>query len=96
MNWMNEIDSEIAIKIREAGNHVIVVPAQNSSAPIDTFDVYNGATNEFIAIDVPEQTAHELSAIWNGLLDNGEQVSNIRKINLAWLTGAQAGKRYAR
>ena len=94
MNWMNEIDSEIAIKIREAGNHVIVVPAQNSSAPIDSFDVFNGVTKEYIAVDVSEKSAQELATIWNGLLDGGEKVDTIRKINLSWLTGS-VGNRYA-
>jgi hypothetical protein len=94
MSWMNEIDSKIAEQIREAGNRVIVVPAQSISAPIDTYDVYNGATKTFIATDVSEQTANEFASMWNGLIDQGEQVDTIRKINIEYLTGVKAGKTY--
>lgn len=91
---MNEIDFQNAEKIRDAGSRVIIVPAINSSV-LDTFDVYNGSSKEYIAANVSEKSAQELAAIWNGLLSTGENTDTIRKINLSWLTGVSVGKRYA-
>jgi len=89
MNWIDAITIESNKKIREAGKHVVVIPAQNVSAPIDTFDVFDGNTCQFIATNVSEKTASEFALIWNGLIDNGESVENISRINLGWLTGVK-------
>jgi hypothetical protein len=89
MNWIDAINIETNEKIREAGKHVVVVPAQNSSAPIDTYDVFDGNTFQFVATAVSEKTAKDFAVIWNSLIDDGESVENIRRINLGWLTGVK-------
>jgi hypothetical protein len=96
MNWINELNDELAEKIRNAGNHIIIVPAQKNTVSLDTFDVFDGNSHEFIAVDVPEKSAQEFAIIWNELVDNGESVENIRKINLEWLTGVVPMKSYSR
>ena len=88
--WFEEI---IADKIRSAKNHVILVPAQNPNAPLDTVDIFDGVTGQFIAADVPEVPAREFMAIWNNLQDAGDNTDSMKKLNLSWLTVA-TGKRY--
>ena len=87
MKWYTEIDHELAEKIRSAGNHVIVVPAQTDAAPLDTFDVFDGNSNEYVAVNISEKAAQEFATMWNSLIDSGETVENIRRMNLAWLVG---------
>ena len=87
-------EDAIAEKIREAGNHVILVPAQNENAPIDTVDVFDGKTGTFIVSEIPEEPAREFAVIWNGLVDSGESTETIRTFNLEWLSGVKANRKY--
>jgi hypothetical protein len=89
MNWINEITIANNEKILNAGKHVVIIPAQHDSAPIDTYDVFDGSACRFIATGISEKTAKEFATIWNGLVDDGESVENIRRINLSWLTGVK-------
>ena len=94
-NWIEDLNIENTEKIRMAGKNIIVVPARNDSAPIDTFDVFDGDSHEYIATDVPEKAATEFAVIWNSLLADGESVENIRKFNIDLLTGVKR-KNYSR
>lgn len=89
--WFDEAITE---KLREAGNHVILIPARNPVAPIDTVDVYDGVTGTFIAADVPEEAAHNFAVVWNNLVDAGENTESVRKVNLSWLNDLKGAKRY--
>lgn len=89
-------EQAIAEKISSAGNHVILIPARNPDAPLDTVDVYNGVTGQFIAADVPEESAREFAIIWNDLVDRGENNDSIQKLNMAWLTDVKGQKHYTR
>lgn len=86
-NWIEDIKNANNEKIRNAGKHMVIVPALNSTAPLDTYDVFDGASCKFIATSIPEKTAQEFATIWNGLVDNGESVETIRKYPLIWLIG---------
>lgn len=86
MNWIMEANNKTAEQLNNAGIHLVAIPAQNTSAPIDTFDIFDGSTHQFIATDIPEKSANDFVTMWNGLVDNGERDS-IRHINLAWLVG---------
>lgn len=85
MNWIDESQVEQTTKIREAGNRVIVVASQNGNAP-DTFDIFDGTTQQFVVRQVTEKSALEFAQIWNSLIENGEDPSFLRSINLVWLT----------
>ena len=89
--WFDDV---VAEKLREAGNHVILVPAQNSQAFIDTVDVYDGITGQFIAADVPEKAARNFATIWNKLVDAGENTETAKRVNLEWLIDMKGSKRY--
>jgi hypothetical protein len=89
--WFEEA---IAEKLKEAGNHVILVPAQNPNAPLDTVDIYNGETGQFIAADVPEDPAREFAIIWNELVENGENTEKARKLNFSWLSDFSEKRQY--
>lgn len=91
---MNELKNEVDEKIRIAGHHVIVMPAHNDSAPIDSFDVFDYSTDQFLVTDAPEKPTREFAVIWNGLLDEGEPTEKIRKINIEWLVGLPEKKAY--
>jgi hypothetical protein len=86
MNWIMEAENKNIEQINNAGFHLVAIPAQNTSAPIDTFDIFNGKTRTFIAFNVPEKVAVEFVTMWNELIDTGNQDS-IKHVNLAWLTG---------
>ena len=86
MNWLEDQNREVTAKIQAAGNHVIVVPAQDPTARIDTYDLFDGSTQSYIATGVPEKAANEFATIWNQLLDNGESVAALRQMPLDWLT----------
>jgi hypothetical protein len=88
--WFEEM---VAEKIHAAKNHVILVPARNPNSPLDTVDVFDGVTGQFIVADVPENPAREFAIIWNNLQDAGDNTENMKKLNLAWLDTA-VGKRY--
>lgn len=94
MNWVEVEKYENEQKIRMAGNHLVLVPARNEDAPLDTVDVFDGERGEFIATQVPEKPAREFVVIWNELLDSGESIEKIRTINLEWLTGISGKKVY--
>ena len=91
MKWFEEA---VADKMRAAKNHVILVPAQNPNAPIDTVDIFDGITGQFIVADVPEEAAREFVIIWNALQDSGDNTENMKKLNLSWLDTA-VRKRYS-
>ena len=91
MNWFDEAVTE---KLHEAGNHVIMVPACNPDAPIDTVDLYDGITGKFIAAGVPEEAARKFAKVWNDLQDSGENTESAKHINLEWLLDGKQGKRY--
>lgn len=93
MNWIDELKNQIDAKIQEAGNHVVIVPALGDNAPVDTVDVYDGGAKAFIATHVPEKTATDFAILYNGLVDSGYQPENIRKIDLAWLSGVNSDRR---
>jgi hypothetical protein len=82
-------DDAITEKLREAGNHVILVPARNPNAPIDTVDVFDGVTGKFIAADVPEGDARNFAIVWNNLVDSGENNETFKQVNLSWLIGTK-------
>lgn len=86
MNWADEYKLKIDEQLAHAGNHVIVVPAQDADAPIDTVDVFDGAAHAYIATRVPEKQASNFAAIWNAMIDNGDTTA-LRKIDLAWFSG---------
>lgn len=86
-NWIEDIKNANNEKIRNAGQHMVIIPALNNAAPLDTFDVFDGGSCKFVARSIPEKTAQEFTTIWNGLIDNGESVENIRKYPLNWLIG---------
>ena len=93
MNWNEAEILNQNEKILNAGNHVVMIPSQETDAPLDTMDLFDGNTNTFIAVAVPEKSARDFTDIWNGLVDSGEPVEAVRHINLAWLTGV-SGKVY--
>jgi len=49
---------------------------------------------EIIATDVPEKAAMKFIEIWNGMLHRGERISDIRRIDIGWLTGVKTRKKY--
>lgn len=81
--WFDEAVSE---KLHAAGNHVILIPAQNTDAPVDSVDIYDGITGQFIVAGVPEDAAYTFAKVWNDLVDSGENTELAKKINIAWLT----------
>lgn len=87
--WFEEA---IEAKLKDAGNHVILVPARNPNAPLDTVDVFDGITGSFLAADVPEESAREFMLIWNGLVDRNENTEEMKNINLAWLAASKSSK----
>ena len=95
MNWIDTDKYENIERLRDAGNHLVVIPSQHSDAPLDTVDVFDGSCGEFIVTAVPEKLVRELVVIWNGLVDSGESVESLRTINLSWLTGVTTGKTYS-
>ena len=78
-------DDEIDDKLRGAGNHVILIPARNPNASIDTVDIYDGITGKFIAANVPEKAATTFATVWNKLVDSNENNELIQKFNLEWI-----------
>jgi len=90
--WFDEAITE---KLREAGNHVILVPAQNPNALMDTVDVFDGVTGQFIAADVPEDAARNFATVWNKLVDAGENTETAKRVNLEWLTDRKGSRRYS-
>jgi len=95
LSMLGWFEQAIAEKLSTAGNHVILIPARNLDAPLDTVDVYDGVTGQFIAADVPENAAQDFAIIWNELVDRGENTENLRKLNIAWLTDVK-GKQHTR
>jgi len=90
--WFDDV---IAEKIHSANNHVILIPAQNPNAPLDTVDVYDGITGKVLVTDVPESSAQDFAIIWNSFIDDSENNETAKKINLAWLTDSVGNrKRY--
>jgi hypothetical protein len=86
MNWITEAENNTAERIDNAGNHLIAIPAQNTSAPIDTFDIFDGSTHQIIAVNCSEKVANDFITMWNGLIDSNNKDS-IAHVNLAWLAG---------
>lgn len=79
-------EDSIDEKIQNAGKHVILIPARNPNAPIDTVDIYDGASSEFIAENISEHSAQNFAVIWNNLVDINENTDNVKKINISWLS----------
>jgi len=88
MNWFETAISE---KIEAAGNHVILIPANSPTAPLDTVDLYDGITGNFIAENIPEDSARAFAIIWNELVDSGENTESIKKLNISWLVEKRRG-----
>ena len=87
MSLYEQMIRDIDAKINEAGRHVVIVPAQNAAAPLDTVDIFDGGTHQFIAHAIPQSSAQEFAVIWNNLVDNGETAGHDQNNLMAWITG---------
>jgi hypothetical protein len=89
--WFDDVISD---KLRDAGNHVILVPARNPNVLMNIVDIYDGVTGKFIAANIPEDAARTFATVWNSLVDNKENTETIKHVNLSWLIDMKGGLRY--
>ena len=93
MDWNDERKLHIGEQIQSAGNHVVVIPADDD-APIDTVDIFDGETHTFLATRVPKKAAFNFAILYNGMVDAHISSEEIRKVNLKWLAGFEDRKTY--
>jgi hypothetical protein len=89
--WFDDV---ITDKLRNAGNHVILVPARNPNVLMNIVDIYDGVTGKFIAANVPEEAAITFATVWNKLVDANENTEITKYVNLSWLNDVQSERRY--
>jgi len=87
MNMQDEVNARILEE-----NHILIISTPKDSITLDNVNVLDG--EEIIATDVPEKAAMKFIEIWNGMLHRGERISDIRRIDIGWLTGVKTRKKY--
>jgi len=90
MTWYDSMLEEIDAKIQEAGNHVVIIPSQDKNAPIDSVDIYDGHSQKYIALGIPENTAQEFAVVWNNLVDSGEANNRNQSTLMTWITDSKS------
>jgi len=85
------MQDEVNARILEE-NHILIISTPKDSITLDNVNVLDG--EEIIATDVPEKAAMKFIEIWNGMLHRGERISDIRRIDIGWLTGVKTRKKY--
>jgi hypothetical protein len=92
MNWVQEVTENFEKAVRDAGDKAVKVPALSATAPIDTYDIWIGADQKFMAHNVEEKYADLIVSIWNGLLESGYKPAQIHQINWPWLLAGHVKK----